>query len=288
MMQRVDPLTMEPLPEFEPMPMGDWFWGQPSSDGRYFAATVSHDNGLNEVRLIDVEGWQAVDSWPEYADSEILVTDDATLYFLSGEQVRRVRPGDPNSQLVAELPSGFSSWAGSDAPVDGKFGLIGTRMLGTDGAQETFISIVDLATGEVREIELPEVRIGPIDPISESPWARYLYTSPSFSWDHTRNRVLAIHGDEDVVSEVDLGSGALTEHTFAGLGADSSTGARWSVLSPDGRFLYVSNTEVTIVEDDDWSVTNTPAGVVAIDTNTLGSGDPDRCADLGDSPLPCR
>ena len=40
-------------------------------------------------------------------------------------------------------------------------------------------------------------------------------------------------------------------------------------MSPDGRSLYVSNTDVTLVEDDDdWSVTTTPAGVVAIDTTT--------------------
>ena len=116
----------------------------------------------------------------------------------------------------------------------------------------------------------PRCSIGQVDPISQGPWAGYLYTSPSVTWDPSGPRALVVHGDEDVVSEVDLGSGVVTEHTFPGFGVDESTGSRrWSVISPDGTVLYVTNSEVTLIEDDDdWSVTTTPAGVVAVDTST--------------------
>ena len=272
--QRVDPRTLEPTPGFEPIPMGDWFWGhRPSASHRYFAATVSHDNGLNEIRLVDVEEWEQVESWAEYADSEIHATDDATLYFLRGEQVRRLSPGESNSQIVADLPSGFSIWAGPEASIDGRFNFVGTRSIDSDGAQEAFVSIVDPATGQVTQIDLPEVLVGAVDPVSQGPWAGYLYNSPSFSWDRDANRLLAVHANEDVVSEVDVSSGVVTEHTFSGFGADPSTGTRrWSALSPDGRVLYVSNANVTLIEDDDdWSVTTSPAGVIAIDTATWES-----------------
>jgi hypothetical protein len=271
MIQRVNPRTLEPSAEFEPIPMGDYFWGhRPSPSHRYFAVTVSHDNGINEIRLIDVEEWRQVESWAEYADSEIHAADDATLYFLRGEQVRRVRPGETNSQIVADLPSGFSTWAGPEASIDGRFNFVGTRSINSDGAQEAFVSIVDPATGEVTQIDLPEVHVGAVDPISQGPWAGYLYNSPSFSWDRNANRLLAVHANEDVVSEVDVSSRVVTERTFSGFGADTSTGTRrWSALSPDGRVLYVSNTDVTLIEDDDdWSVTTSPAGGIAIDTAT--------------------
>ena len=269
--QRVDPRTLEPISGFEPIPMGDWFWGhRPSPSGRYFASTVSHDDGLNEIRLIDVEEWLQVESWAEDADSEIHATDDATLYFLRGEQVRRVSPGETNSQIVADLPSGFSTWAGPEASIDGRFNFVGTRSINSDGAQEAFVSIVDPATGEVTQIDLPQVLVGAVDPVSQGPWAGFLYNSPSFSWDRDANRLLAVHANEDVVSQVDVSSGVVTEHTFSGFGADPSTGTRrWSALSPDGRILYVSNTDVTLIEDDDdWSLTTSPMGVIAIDIAT--------------------
>ncbi len=69
----------------------------------------------------------------------------------------------------------------------------------------------------VTEIRLPEVRIGPVDPVSQGPWAGYLYTSPSFTWDPVGARLLVAHGDEDVV----IGGGhrnrrGVVEHALAG------------------------------------------------------------------------
>ena len=269
--RRVDPRTLEPLEGFEPIPMGEWLFGhKPSPDGRYFAAAITKHDGSVEIRLVDVEEWQEVAAWPEFSDSEIQVTEDGTLHFIRGQQLRRLTSADSASQVVADLPPGFSNWAGPEPSGDGQLHFVGSRPPGADGAEEPFVSSVDLTTGEVREIQLPDVRIGPVEPISQGAWAGYLYISPSFSWDRGANRLLAVHGDEDVVSEIDLRSGVVTEHGFLGFGADPSTGTRrWSALSPDGRSLYVSNTDVTLVEDDDdWSVTTTPAGVVAIDTTT--------------------
>ena len=63
----------------------------------------------------------------------------------------------------------------------------------------------------------PEVLVGAVDPVSQGPWAGYLYNSPSFSWEtRDANRLLAVHANEDVVSEVDVSSGVVTKHTFFG------------------------------------------------------------------------
>jgi hypothetical protein len=80
----VDPLTLEVLPGFEPLPMCHRVWGQPSADGRYFAATVGDDDGGEaDVRLIDVAEWAQVASWSAFPDSVLHVTDEGTLFFVS-------------------------------------------------------------------------------------------------------------------------------------------------------------------------------------------------------------
>ncbi len=63
---------------------------------------------------------------------------------------------------------------------------------------------------------MPGVVIGQVDPVSQGPWAGYLYTSPSFTWDPRGARLLVVHGDEDVISEVDIETGEVIEHPVAG------------------------------------------------------------------------
>jgi hypothetical protein len=77
------------------------------------------------------------------------------------------------------------------------------------------------------------------------------------------------HGDEAVVSVVNLETGEVIEHPVAGT-VDLGSGARrTSVLSPDGRTLFVATQSVELIEDDDdWRVITRPAGVKAIDTTT--------------------
>jgi hypothetical protein len=81
-----------------------------------------------------------------------------------------------------------------------------------------------------------------------------------------------LHGDEDVVSEIDLSTGVVTRHGFdvADLTTDpaqlfQSSGS----ISPDGSILYVSGQNVTTVaEGGDSPITSESAGVIAVDTAT--------------------
>jgi hypothetical protein len=113
------------------------------------------------------------------------------------------------------------------------------------------------------------VQIGSVDPVSQGPWAPYLYTSPSFTWDPVGGRLLITHADEDVISEVDVTTGDVVEHPAAGTTDLGSGARRWSVLSPDGRYLYVATRSVELIEDDDdWKVITRPAGIKTLDTTT--------------------
>lgn len=270
--QRVDPRTLEQLPGFEPIPMGDWIgnWTL-SPDRRYLAGYVGRDNaGANEVRLIDVNEWSLLAARPVSIDSDMQVSNDGTVFFSHLGQMRRLRVGEMGQPVVADLPEGFFSW-GSGGLTDGRIAMFVTRYLSPTVPEEAMIIAVDVNSGEVDKIELPEVRVGQVEPESQGPWASYLYTSPSFNWDPAGTRTLVVHGDEDVVSEIDLESGVVSEHPFSSSrhGSPTTGSRRWSALSPDGRRLYVSTRQVALIEDDDtWMVRTSGTGVSAIDTTT--------------------
>ena len=97
-----------------------------------------------------------------------------------------------------------------------------------------------------------------------------------------------VHGDEDAVTTVDLGTGALETHRwsqttswidglFAWLippaqakGPSDYGVSRNGVISNSGDLLYVATSvaEVVIESDGDWFVQSTPRGVEAVSTET--------------------
>lgn len=275
-LQRVDPVSLQPMTAFEPIPMGDWFWGpKVSPDGRYLAATVDHDLGGSELRLVDLQSWVPVSSWPNSGALLVHVNEFGTIFSMSytaAPEFRITQADATEGTLVASLPVNYSVW-GAEYVTDELFVTFGTRPAEPRSAQfeQVFVATIGLSEGEavVTETALPHVHVGSVDPVSQGPRAGYLYTSPSFTWDPLGKRLLVVHGDEDVVSEYDIRSGEVIEHPLAGTD-DPGTGARRiSASSPDGRFLHIATREVELIEDDDdWSVITRPAGVKTIDTNT--------------------
>jgi hypothetical protein len=227
------------------------------------------------LRLIDLQSWQSVAAWPESGDFIAHINEFGTVYYisyLSTPEFRLATLDGNGSTLVAALPPHYSIW-GADAVSEEMLVTYGTKPAepGSGNPDQVAIATIELdeAGGVLTEIPLPEVRIGSVDPVSQGPWASYLYTSPSFTLDPVGGRLLIGHGDEDVVSEVNLETGEVIEHPVAGT-VDLGSGARrTSVLSPDGRTLYVATQSVELIEDDDdWRVITRPAGVKAIDTTT--------------------
>lgn len=267
-LQRVDPVSLEPMTSFEPIPMGDWTWGSTvSDDGRYLAATVSHDTGsVTELRLVDLESWAPVTSWPGSGDLIIDVDELGSVLYVTYQtapEVRIASSEEAEATTMAALPANYSVWGGANTERGAV--LWGTEY--ADDSERAFVATVDPV---ITEIPLTEVKVGTVDPVSQGPWAQYLYTAPSFTWDPVGSRLLIVHGDEDVVSEVDPLAGTVVEHPMAGTTDVLEYGARrWSAVSSDGRSLYIATRAVELIEDDDdWSVVTTPAGIEAIDTTT--------------------
>ncbi len=276
-LQRVDPVSLEPMTAFAPIPMGDALWGWVASpDGRYLAATVdAAGSGAPEMRLVDLQSWRPVMTWPESGDFIFHVNEFGSVFYISyrsSVEFRFAATDSTGSTLIASLPAHYAVW-GAEPVTEALFLFYGTKPAdqGSGQAEQVFVATIGLneAGAVVNEIPVPQVRIGTVDPVSQGPWAGYLYTSPSFTWDPAGTRLLVAHGDEDVVSEVDVITGAVVEHAVAGT-VDLGTGTRrMSALSPDARFLHVATRSVELIEDDDdWMVITRPAGVKAIDTTT--------------------
>jgi len=280
MIARVDPYTLEPLPFLVPIPMGDSVWGQPSPNGDYFAATAWDDtSGAGEIRLIDVMAWEQIGAWPEWAESELSVPDDGTVYFLrsggsTGTQLRSLQTGMSASEIVAELPAGFSAW-GVGQLVDRRFLTYGARSDPSVGIELGSIVIAEIDTGAVATIDLPGIRIGNLEPDDGEPWSGYLHAAPVFVLDGDGRRALVVQADRDIVTEVDLETGTLTDHRFSPEGPNGAIDPtrmmlqRSAALSPDGRRLHVATRQLELdATEDPWSVTMTPLGILTVDTTT--------------------
>ena len=263
----VDPLTLQPRAGHDPIPMGDWMWGQPSPDGGYLAALVGSNDGTSELRLVDIANWRVEGLWAQSPESGMLVTDEGIVYMVGSGQFQRLRLGDTVPEEVARLPSGFQPWS-IGSLFDNALVTYGTRFQSGESAS---IVAIDVTTGAMNEIELPDVRVGQLDPESNAPEDIYINPFPVF--DIAGNRALVVHGDEDVISEIDLATGEVSRHEFDGaLAADPGTPTveRSAAVSPEGDILYVSGRKVTgnEVSADSHTVIVGPAGVIAIDTAT--------------------
>ena len=242
--QRVDPVSLDPLSAFEPIPMGDWLWEPKTSpDGRFLAATVGDDNAENQLRLVDLQSWLPATSWVAFPDQIIHVDDSGTVYFISyleTPQIHFAILDGTGSTVIADLPEGMSVW-GADM-LGELIVLFGTLSPSTEGVERALVATVDIVSREVTVIDLPEVHVGPVEPISQGPWASYLYNSPSFTFDQAGQRVLVAHANESAVTEVDLASGQATQHDLNDAAVTPETGTRrWvqSVLTVGSSMLPV-------------------------------------------------
>jgi hypothetical protein len=149
----------------------------------------------------------------------------------------------------------------------------------TGMTSEASIVVVDLSSGEMRQIALPDVPIGLVDQIPVSPAeVANVDVSPAVIWDG--ERALLVHAGEDVISEVNLDTGAVVEHRFGPAELEVSEELdqsvsqvaylgpfRSAVLAPDRRTLFVGtqSAELTTGESS-WQATSFPTGLTTIDT----------------------
>jgi hypothetical protein len=282
-------MTLEALPGADPIPVGDYFWGSVSENGRWLAGRAEdEDGGIADVRLIDVEDWEIVASWQPIGYGELHVTDEGAVYYAQGgpswPTLKRLMPG-AEDEVVAQLPEGFSP-LGPLHQHGPRIAVFGTTADWDGDNQSAMIATVDLASGEVVEIELPNVTIGIVEEVDiGQEWSPFVGANPALVWDE--ERALIVHADQDVVTEVELTGGLVTDHRFgpeasrwgslfAWLAAPAQAGGmtfaestRSAALSPDG-LLYVATRvgEAVIEGEDEWYLLTDSVGLVVIDTET--------------------
>jgi hypothetical protein len=276
----VDPITLEPIDGYQPMPGGDWAWGVSSENGSWLGLTVGQDNFDTEMRLIDVENWAVDTTWAPSMDGPVHVTNDGTIYFISGEQssfnLSRFDRGESSPVVIADFPDHFL-WYELHIG-DGRAMIFGMFSPNDDYRGEAALLTVDLVTGVVTEIPLPNVEVGTIeerDVGEEFPWTIDVY--PAVVWDDARSRVLIVNVDHDVVTEIDPASATVLEHTFQGqfLEVEPPTdevfthGNRSAVIAGSDAALYVASALQTYeILDLGWTTSFAPLGIEAIDTES--------------------
>jgi hypothetical protein len=278
---RVFPTTLEAIPGLDPIPVGDWSWGMSSDNGSWLALSVGHDNrDLVELRLIDVDRWEVAAVWFPSIDTPLHVTDDGTIYVINGSppsfHLSRMVPGEIRPLVIADLPPQLYWY---ELHIHDKLALIfGFDSPNSDDRGEAVVVTVDLTTGLVTAIPLPGVEVGIIGEmdIGEVEPVRF-FADPTVVWDNERARVLIVHANQDVVTEVHPATGVINEHKLGNEISHSTPTAegpftnaqRMAVLGRDGRSLYVATAVQTFeLIDEGWTETFISTGIKSVDTET--------------------
>lgn len=285
---RVDPRTLDPLPDLDPIPMGDWSWGVSSPNGRWLALLFGDDSGANEgVRLIDVPEWRVVGDWTQLSGSPMSVSDDGVihtyLFQAPHPQLVRTGVGVDQPETVADLPSDFSPW---DSPRlwQNQIVVTGQEFDPTSGLSTLTAISVDQSTGVISKVDLPEAGIGAAELVDLGNGQTGVVDSfPAVVWDQGNGRILVVHAIDDLVTAYDLDTGETSQHRF-GPATDAGdpvpqnelndadlwvTTGRTAVLGQDGTVMYVAGSVGGFVQTGDSPTSlTTPSGIVAIDTGT--------------------
>lgn len=281
---RVDPRTLEELPEHAPLEMGDWMWGVTSDNGRWLAVNTTDNDGYpTGLRLVDVDAWEVAGEWPDVQNA-VVVTDIGDVYGQRDLTIGRVRVGALEEPMWTAA-SNHSVW-GTPEIDDDRYVSYG-RTIGEDGNEGAFTiftgdetggalvptPLTGIQIGLTEVVELAGERTGVIDAV------------PGMVWDADRQRALIVHATQDVVTEFDVTTFDTTDHVFGPSvqdPADSTTpmtypddASYWASkrrtarLSPDGARLYIagSSPEFEDVDGATRSV-NTPTGLLVVDTSS--------------------
>jgi hypothetical protein len=285
----VDPVTLDTLPGFDPLAMGDWAWGVASPNGRWLALLFGDDSGLNEgVRLVEVPEWRVVGEWPQLTGAPMSVSDDGLVlaFGYAGPNPQLVRTGVDIEvpETVADLPSQFSPW-GAPRLWNNLIVLTGQNFDPTSSQTTVTILVVDQSNGMIGETGLPGAGMGATELVDLGDGRTgVIDSSPALVWDEGNGRILVVHATEDLVTEFDLGSSEVINHRFGPSIEDApaqvtqdqmndadlwSSTRRTAALGPGGEVIYAAGAVGEFVERDGSMISITePSGLVAIDTGT--------------------
>jgi hypothetical protein len=285
---RVNPVSLEPLPGFDPIPAGDTIWAASSPNGRWMALVTGHDSpNSRDLRLIDMANWEVVTDLHHPWYDVHLMTDDGVAYWLEGSRLKGIRAGGASVETIGiNLPATFIARQ-VHFRSETQIAIFGTNQLNQRGDQLVELVTVDLTSGERTLIELPDIPFGSIGEVTAGEYTFFIPITPVIVWDQARDRALVVHGDGESVTEVGLADGTVRKHAIGAAASPMGRLLAWlapparakgpnlgtdvyAELSRDGRFLYVAVQRGDIVLDEytNWTVTSTATGLKKIETET--------------------
>ena len=283
----VDPATLMPVPGAKPITQGDWLDGTVSPSGNWLAVQKWLSNGQQWVEVIDLTAREVVaETRVSQGASSLRISDDGTAFWISGGNrmtIYRLEQGANNREKIFDkFPEDFFTDT-FQLLGDDRFGFFG--IVSTEGQNQgdALIVIVDAGDDSVTQIALSHVDMGIISSSEPAGDVEALeIASPATVWDEENGRVLVVEATRDVVTEVNLSDGEITEHPWRSpeAGLDRLFGwliataqakgptagiSRDAVLSPDGQHLYVA-TSVRVIEED--RAVSSALDLIVLDTVT--------------------
>ena len=283
----IDPATLVPVPGAKSITQGDWFEGTVSPNGTWLALLKWLRSEQEWVEIVDLTTNEVVaETRVPQGASGLQITDDGTAFWVAGDNrmtLFRLSAGANNREKVFDrFPDDFFTDT-FQLLGDDRFGFFG--IISSDGQNqgEAVIVILDAGDGSLTQVALPDVDMGIIgrsEPVGDIETLEI--ANPTAVWDPTNERVLIVEATRDMVNEVSLADGRITEHPWrtpeAGLdrfftwliptaqAKGLTTGVtRDAVLSADGRQLYIATSVGEIEEDKEIS---RPLDLIVVDTET--------------------
>jgi hypothetical protein len=257
----VDPATLVPFEDAQPVLVGVSHQGVASPNGRWVAIRTDQtgDRGYR-ISILDVHSSLVVADVEGSGDGLQIDDEGRAVWFEAGRPVQLEITSEQTPIDAPETPSYLSDTL-SILP-DGRIGYL----LGPEDERGA-ISVVVVDGEQTTVHEVGQVISGPVETDGPSLPQRAMLV-PEVVWDGDNDRAIVISPDEDALVVVDLETGETTEHQFATGGSPENAGAqRDSYLTTDGSMLYIATglLEVTS-EGNTWEAVESAQQLAAIDT----------------------
>ncbi len=259
-----DPATLVPYEDAQPLVVASYHDGVVSPNGRW-AAIFSRelDQVDGEVNVIDLDTSAILAS--RVGSGEGLTIDDRGQAAWLEDGALRLLSTDMD-EIVANVPLAPARLRSTlEILGDGRIVYLSAA---SEHSSPVSIVVVDPASGaDAVSYQLVGVTSGasPEDSGDDPPHSDLI---PAVAWDEGDDRALVVSNTDNIVVEVNLSTGTLTEHTFQAFPLSGFDGAgRDTFLSPAGDVLVVA-TRVREVEDagEGGLITEEARDLITVDT----------------------
>lgn len=284
---KLDPLTLEPVPDLDPIPMGADSWNMLSTDGSMLVNFEWDAQArINYGRTFDVDEWKQVGEF-EVGPHSGRVVHEATLYAYDHENGRLLARdvGTGHESTLGDWPSGLWLWDDLHVLSEYRVAALGTGPTDSSEQAEYSVFVYEPVSRVTREFPVGAIeRINERSRVFDGDYEIPEVDSPGVAWDD--DRVFIVHADGPEVVEIDIQTGAIETHTIEvtslwdrlwafwmpaasakgpSLGTNSS-----AALSHDGRYLFISgNRQVVDTADDGGLIDESEhLGLTVVDTET--------------------